>query len=283
MRPHRLPTTAKANGAPPCEAAALYSGTVMHARLKPFSHRFTYRVFNLLIDIDRQEEAAGLSRFFSVCRFNLASFHPEDHGPRDGSSLRIHVDGLLAAHGLAQPARRVMLLCYPRILGYVFNPLSVFYVYGENDELIALIYEVRNTFGGMHTYVEPVRIGQVGPQGVRQERAKAFYVSPFIEMEQKYQFRMLPPGESVRVRILESDKSGPILSATFIGARKQLKSLALIALCAKIPLLTLKVVAAIHWEAFKIWLKGAPFHSPGAHSTRQARGQPAKGLTAIGR
>lgn len=267
MRRKRLPTTVKGNGRLPEEAAILYSGTVMHARLAPFFHRFSYKVFALLIDIDRLAEADRQSRLFSVGRFNLASFHPEDHGPRDGTPLRAHIDGLLAADGIAKPAQRIVLLCYPRILGYVFNPLSVFYVYDEKDEIVALAYEVRNTFGGMHTYVEPVRNGQAGAHGISQERTKAFHVSPFMDMAQKYRFNMLPPGECVRIRILESDRTGPILSATFIGARQNLNSLALAALCAKIPALTLKVVAAIHWEAFKIWLKGAPFYPQGTNTT----------------
>lgn len=254
-------TTMADNGGPPPAAAQLYPGTVMHARLKPFGHRFSYSVFTLLADIDRLAEAGKVSRLFSVGRFNLMSFNEADHGPRDGSSLRAHVDRQLAARGLAAPAR-VLLLCYPRILGYVFNPLSVYFAYDENDDLLAVIYEVRNTFGDLHTYVEPVLPGQLGPEGVRQTRAKAFYVSPFIDMAQTYAFRVLPPGEAVRVRILESDADGPVLSAAFAGRRQEATSGAVLSLCLKIPFMTLKIIGGIHWEAAKLWLKGARFHSP---------------------
>ena len=256
------PTTMETNGAAPSAAASLYPGLVMHQRLKPFGHRFTYRVFSLLIDLDRLQEAGRQSPLFSVERANLVSFRQRDHGPRDGSSLREHVDRLLCEAGLAGPPARVLLLCYPRVLGYVFNPLSVYFAYDADGRLVALVYEVRNTFGDLHTYVAPVDTKEVGPEGVRQERAKAFYVSPFIDMAQTYRFRVLPPGEAVRVRILETGSEGPLLSATFAGTRREARTGQLLGLSLKIPFMTLKIIAGIHWEALKLWLKGAPFHSP---------------------
>ncbi|MXN64295.1 DUF1365 family protein [Stappia sp. GBMRC 2046] len=273
MKRKRPPTTAADNGAPPEAAASLYAGSVIHARLKPVGHRFSYRVFNLLIDLDRLQEANRLSRLFSVGRLNLASFHEKDHGPRNGTSLRSHVDRLLFGAGVGERAERVLLLCYPRILGYVFNPLSVYYAYSAEGHLTALIYEVRNTFGDIHSYVEPVRPGQSGPEGVRQACDKSFFVSPFIEMKQRYRFRILPPGRSIRVRIMESDAEGPVLSATFAGNFGSLTSHNLLRLCASIPLLTFKVIAAIHFEAIKLWLKGVPFISP---STRKRGGSTAR-------
>jgi len=254
-------TTWSDNGPAPEAAAVLYPGKVMHARLKPFGHRFTYTVFSLLIDLDRLAEANRLSPLFSVNRINLLSFRAADHGPRDGSDLRTHIDALLAEQGLARSAR-VLLLCYPRVAGYVFNPLSVYFAYDGDGALTALIYEVRNTFGELHTYVAPVRNGQAGPEGVRQDQQKLFYVSPFIDMAQHYHFRILPPGAAVRVRILETDGEGPLLSASFAGRARRLTSRAVLSLCLKIPFMTLKVIGGIHWEALKLWLKGAPFHSP---------------------
>lgn len=262
MKERHPPTTMMANGGAPQAAASLYPGQVMHQRLKPFGHRFSYRVFSLLIDLDRLEEAGRQSPLFSVERANLVSFRQRDHGPRDGSSLRQHVDRLLCEAGLRAPAARVLLLCYPRVFGYVFNPLSVYFAYDSADRLQALIYEVRNTFGDLHTYVAPVGCAEIGPEGVRQERAKAFYVSPFIDMNQTYRFRVLPPGDAVRVRILESDPQGPLLSASFAGIRREASTGQFLGLSLKIPFLTLKIIAGIHWEALKLWLKGAPFHSP---------------------
>ncbi|WP_421849031.1 DUF1365 domain-containing protein [Oricola sp.] len=251
--------------APVAEPARLYPGKVMHARLMPFGHRFTYRVFSLLIDPDRLDEAGAMSRFFSVNSANLVSFHEGDHvDPASGDILlRAYVDRLLADAGVA-PAAQIRLLCYPRILGYVFNPLSVYFCHDAGDRLTAIIYEVRNTFGERHTYVCPVESGQMSSSGVRQERTKIFYVSPFIGLGARYHFRMLPPGETVRMRILETEDGKPLLSAAFSGTAAALTSPALLRQVASLPFMTLKIMAGIHWEALKLWIKGAKFHSRGA-------------------
>jgi DUF1365 family protein len=272
------PTTCPANGPPPDAPAALYVGDVMHARLKPLSHRFRYRVANLLIDLDDLPSAGRLCRLFSVGRFNLYGFREADHGPRDGSSLRVWIDGLAAEAGLDRPAR-VLLLCYPRVLGFVFDPISVYFAYASSGDLSLLVYEVRNTFGEGHTYVVPVEPGDASPAGIRQSRAKVFFVSPFMPMDQRYHFRVLPPGDAVRIRILETDTDGPTLAATFAGERRPLTSAALARVFLGMPLHTAKVVLGIHWEALKLWLKGAPYHvrgtPPPAYSLRDPGSPPA--------
>jgi len=247
------------NGAPPDTAAALYDGSVMHQRMKPRQHRFAYSVFSVLMDLDRLDAATRLSPLFSVNRLNLLSFHERDHGPRDGGNLRRHVEKLLAEERLEAP-ERILLLAYPRLLGYGFNPLSVYYAYDRQGRLIALIYEVRNTFGGLHTYVAPVEPGQSSDAGIRQDQRKEFYVSPFVSMDQHYHFRMLPPGETVRVRILEKDDIGPLLAATFSGVRKPFCTRTIVNACLRVPFQSFKIMGAIHWEAFKIWCKRVPFH-----------------------
>ncbi len=131
-------TTMSANGPPPQAAAVLYPGKVMHHRLKPFGHRFAYTVFSLLVDIDRLDEVGRVSWLLSVNRGNLASFWERDHVERDGETLRAYADRLLAGAGLPKPAARILLLAYPRILGYAFNPISVYFAYDEDDMLIAL-------------------------------------------------------------------------------------------------------------------------------------------------
>lgn len=249
-----------ANGPPPEAAGTLYRGSVMHARLRPFQHRFAYDVFSLLVDIDRLPELDRMSRFLSVGRANLASFYEGDHVEREGETLRAFVDRLLAGAGLAPP-RRVLLLAYPRILGYVFNPIAVYFCFNADERLTALVYAVRNTFGERHTYVAPVLPGEAGPAGVRQSRAKRFHVSPFIGMDARYHFRVLPPGRAVRLRIQETEEGEPLLAATFSGQGARLDDRSLAACLLKIPLLTWKIMVGIHWQALKLWLKGARFRS----------------------
>jgi uncharacterized protein len=237
--------------------AALYVGEVMHARLKPMGHRFSYRVMSLLIDLDRLTEADRLSRLFGVNRAALYSFHESDHGARDGSPLRAYTQRCATEHGIDLSGGRVLLLCYPRLLGYAFNPLSVYFCYRASGELALLIYEVRNTFGDIHAYVLPVKPGEMSRAGVRQQQDKLFYVSPFIEMAMRYHFRVLPPGQRIQLRILETDRDGPLLAATFTGLRRALSTGQLWRAFFALPLVTVKIVAAIHWEALRLWLKGA--------------------------
>lgn len=241
---------------PPEKAASLYIGDVMHARMKPVAHRFAYRVFSMLFDADRLDEAGRASPFFSIGRFNLVSFNPADHGPRDGSSLGDYARRVLSDAGVPTQGARVMVLCYPRVLGYGFNPLTVYFVYARDAALLGVLYEVRNTFGEHHTYAAPVRPGELTEAGLRQERDKLFYVSPFNGLAMRYRFRVRPPGESVALRILETDSEGPLLSATFAGERADLTSATLLRTFLSLPLMTLKVIAGIHWEALRLYIKG---------------------------
>ena len=241
------------------DAAALYVGKVMHARLKPVGHRFSYRVMSLLIDLDRLEVADRQTPLFGVNRRALYSFHEADHGERDGSSLRLYAQRCASEHGIDLTGGRVLLLCYPRLLGYTFNPLSVYFCYHAGGELALVIYEVRNTFGDIHAYVLPVKSGDVSPAGIRQEQDKRFYVSPFIEMDMRYHFRLVAPKERVKLRILETGSEGPLLSATFDGHRRALTTKELLISVFSLPAVTLKIVGAIHWQALRLWLKGVRF------------------------
>jgi DUF1365 family protein len=229
----------------------------MHARLKPMGHRFTYRVMSLLIDLDRLDDADRTSRLFGVNRAALYSFHEKDHGERDGSSLRAYAQRCAAAHGIDLTGGRVELLCYPRLLGYTFNPLSVYFCHHADGTLALIIYEVRNTFGDIHSYVLPIADGEQTDAGIRQVQDKLFYVSPFIEKAMRYHFRVSPPADEVKLRILETDSEGPLLAATFHGRRTALTSRALLRSFVGLPLVTFKIMAAIHWEALRLWIKGA--------------------------
>jgi DUF1365 family protein len=228
----------------------------MHARLKPVGHRFSYRVMSLLIDLDRLDDADRQTSLFAVNRRALYSFHEADHGERDGSSLRQYVQRCATEHGIDLTGGRVLLLCYPRLLGYTFNPLSVYFCYRASGEIALIIYEVRNTFGDIHPYVVPVEPDNVSPAGIRQQQDKRFYVSPFIEMTMRYHFRLMPPQDHVKLRILETDNEGPLLSATFNGRRRTLTTGGLLRTFVCFPAVTIKILAAIHWEALRLWLKG---------------------------
>jgi DUF1365 family protein len=252
-------STMHANGPPPDAACVLYPGDVMHQRMKPFGHRFSYRVFSILVDLDRLKELGRMTPLLAVNKRGLASFHESDHA-ENGETVRAFADRLLAEAGLAERAHRVLLLAYPRIFGYVFNPISVYFAYDAGDRLVAMIYSVRNTFGERHTYVAPVEAGELTDSGVRQKRAKLFHVSPFIDMGARYHFRVLPPGKAVRLRIHETEAGEPLLAASFSGEAEKLATSTLAACLLKIPFMTWKIVAGIHWEALKLWLKGARFH-----------------------
>ncbi|OLP59885.1 hypothetical protein BJF93_09765 [Xaviernesmea oryzae] len=240
--------------------AVLYIGDVMHQRMRPVARRFSYSVFSLAIDLDRLDEANRLTRLFSVNRFNILAFHEADHLPSAGPDLRARFDALLTSSGVSERAARVDLVCYPRILGWVFNPIAVYYAYAADGALLALVYEVRNTFGDRHSYVCPVMNGQVSEAGIRQMAEKRMHVSPFLGPEGIYHFRMKLPEASLHWRILETDGDGPILAATFSGSRRDLSARTIVSQLAHIPHLTLKVLAAIHWQALKIWMSGIKFH-----------------------
>lgn len=225
----------------------------MHARLRPVKHKFVYRVFSLLIDVAQLDEAGRLSPLFSIGRFNLFSFNPRDHAGRSDVSLLAQVQEMLA------PAKvipdQVLLLCYPRVLGFAFNPLSVYYCL-KAGQPVAIIHEVRNTFGERHSYILPIQPGQMDDEGIKQTSAKRFYVSPFMEMNLMYRFFLTVPGEELIVRIIETSGELPIFTASFHAARRELSSVNVLKAFFGLPLMTGKVVAAIYFEALKLWLKG---------------------------
>jgi len=237
--------------------SCIYDGEVMHSRLRPMRHRFVYRVFSLLLDLDQAPSLARRLRLFGHNRPALFALYDRDHGERDGSPLRPWVERQLAAHGVDLVGGRIYLHCLPRLLGYVFNPLSVYWCYDAAGALKAMIYEVKNTFGGQHAYVFPVRGARSPETQIRQRAAKAFYVSPFIEMDVEYRFRVGEPGEKLSLLIREGNAEGDILVATHNGDRRPLTDAGLLRAFCIYPVVTLKVIVGIHWEALRLWLKGA--------------------------
>lgn len=225
----------------------------MHQRMHPRSHKFRYSVFAALFDLDELSRLDRDLKLFKWNRPGLFSFHDQDHG--DGRPLAIWLDDLLEKAGISAPgARRV--LCYPRVLGYVFNPLSVWFCYDQKKALRAIVYEVHNTFCERHSYVLAVS----DKRSPDQECRKDFYVSPFLSNDCNYRFRVLPPGDRIAVTIQEDEAGKRVLNASFAGRRRPLSDRSLLMMLFSYPLMTLKVVAAIHFEATRLILKGVRRH-----------------------
>lgn len=232
----------------------VYTGKVMHQRLRPRRHRLEYRVFCLLIDLDELPVLDGKFPLLGINRPGLFSFRETDHGD-GGGDLKAWASGLLADGGIAYDGGRIEMLCYPRILGYVFNPLTVYFCHNRDGALSGILYEVHNTHGEAHTYVLPAN-AESGV--VRHEAAKQFFVSPFMPPDCLYRFKIAPPGERVSVSIREDDPEGLLLTATFNGRREELSNDLLRKLFFAYPLMTVKVVVGIHWEAVKLVAKRMP-------------------------
>jgi len=244
-------------------ASALYVGSVMHQRLRPARHRLRYRMFSLLVDLDELPALALRLRLFSLNRFNVFSLHERDYGDLAdradaGDGLRAYVDRQLRDAGLPA-ARSVRLLTMPRILGHAFNPLSVYFCDGADGTLQALLYEVNNTFGERHSYLIAVDASQRNAARIVQRCAKEFRVSPFLPLDLDYVFRIEPPaGEraALSLGVVANDRVGALVNARFDAERRVLDDAALARVFFSHPLLTLKVLAAIHWEALRLVVKG---------------------------
>jgi DUF1365 family protein len=233
--------------------------------MRPFRHRFAYRVFSVLLDLD-DPDARPPARLFSVNRPNLFAWYPRDHGPRDGSPLRPWLDERLREAGRPHAGRTVWLSCFPRMLGYVFNPLSIYFVYAGQD-LETIVYEVKNTFGGQHVYV----VAAAGSGPYRHAVDKAFFVSPFIGMTARYHFRIGKPEERFALSIRETVPGGLQLMATQMGERRPFCDRELLKSVLWAGPVTIKVMAAIHWQALKLWWRGAPFRGPTGSKERSVR------------
>ena len=229
----------------------IYTGKVIHKRFKPKEHYFKYNVFSLLIDLNELEEINKYIKFFSYNKFNIISFYDKDHGDRDGSSIKLWVKKNLMNIGIMTEDITIKLLCYPRIFGYVFNPLSTYFIYNKHSELISIFYEVKNTFGEQHTYIFKAQ----DEKTVQNKCKKKFYVSPFIEMDCEYHFKTLNPREQLSVVINQNDKDGKLLFASQDGISKDFNNKNLILSYLTHPLMTFKIIGAIHYEAFKLWAK----------------------------
>ena len=234
--------------------SCIYNGTVKHQRFRPIEHSLNYRTFSMLLDLNEIENLAKNISIFSLNKFNLFSFYNCDHGARDGSSLNDWVQKNIKKFNISNNITKITLLCYPRVFGYVFNPLSVFYCY-ENNDLRAIFYEVKNTFNEQHTYI--FKIKDNGK--IEQKCKKKFYVSPFMDMETYYNFKLLNPKEKLSIFIKQTNGEETVLTATQTGDKKEFSFKQLLINFFKYPLMTIKIISSIHYEAFFLWKKGAVY------------------------
>ena len=242
----------------------LYLGHVMHRRLRPTVHAFVYPVFYVQLPVRHLDAASGA--LFSIDKPNLMSFQSKDHGPRDGSPLLPWIEGLLASHALPADGA-IVLQTFPRVLGFVFNPVSFWYCHDQNGQLIAILAEVNNTFGGTHSYLLH-RSGAALIDGEEMTAEKLFHVSPFNEIEGGYRFRFRLGDGVQHAHIDYDDAEGELLLTAISGKPRAWSAGALLAAFVRMPFLTLGVVLRIHWQALKLWLKGVPFH--GAHPAQRS-------------
>ncbi|ATE64841.1 DUF1365 domain-containing protein [Rhizorhabdus dicambivorans] len=244
--------------------SAIYAGQVFHRRFRPRAHTLRYSMFQCLFDLDEIDRIGERCRLFSRNGWNLFSFHDRDYGDRSGEPLRPQIEALMRRTGQEPDGGPIRLLTMPRMLGHVFNPLSVWFCHRRDGSLATIIYEVTNTFKERHSYVIPVADGDRAAPLVHQACDKAFYVSPFMDIDMRYDFTVEPPMEKTRVVVAGADGAGPLIIAAFHGARREVSDGALAAAFLRHPLLTLKVVAGIHVEALWLFLKriGIRRHRP---------------------
>ena len=231
---------------------AIYTGHVAHTR--PGKHRLRYPVFMLTLDLDMPPSGLKLLKHN---RNSLFAFFDRDHGERRNAPLKPQIEAKLLEAGITWDGGRIVLLTMPRLFNYVFNPLSVYFCYRRNGSIAALVHEVSNTFGESHFYVLPPRIDADGV--ISQSCAKEFFVSPFLEADLNYEFRVTPPGDRVGVAMVVRRGEDIALTASFAGARRALTDAQLFRVWLGNPLMTFKVIAGIHWEALRMWLKGVRF------------------------
>jgi len=235
--------------------SCVYIGQVMHHRLTPKRHRFVYDAFTMLFDLDELEALDQRFRLFGYNRRAPVAFHDVDHGPCDGSDLRVWAQTEIRRAGLVVPNGPIRLLCLPRVFGFAFNPLTIWFCHDRAERLTTIIYEVRNTFGERQSYLLPV-CSQDGI--VRQSCAKAFHVSPFLPVAGSYSFRLARPDDRLMVQVRHMLEGEVRLVAVQTGERRHLEDGALSLALRRFPFMTFKIVAAIHVEAARLWLKRLP-------------------------
>ena len=229
---------------------ALFTGSVLHRRYRPKRHELRYQVADVLLDVDQLESLNSSTLLFGYNRRRLFSIADRNHGPSDGTPIAAHVRKLMDGIQTRQPVKRIFMLCYPAVLGFVFNPITVYFGLGEAGEWLAVVYEVSNTFGQRHSYAMAVE------EGTPHSAAKQFYVSPFNPAEGEYHFDVQRYEDGLRLNISLFEQGKLKLCARFDGKETAFSEAELIRGLVRLVMQPLKVIVAIHWEAAKLYLKG---------------------------
>lgn len=250
------------------EAAVLYALRVMHRRRVAPLYRFVYQIFSVLFDIDQLDALHQRHRLFSHNCFNVFSFHDADHGRGEADGLRRWADEICATQGIALDGGRIRLLAQPRMFGWAFNPVSFWYCEHADGTLRAVIAEVRNTFGEKHSYLlssaslaeGAASAGLPLPYDRMLEKEKCFHVSPLFDLVGRYHFKFGEPGDSLAVQLNETREGVPLIDTAMAGQARPFSDAEILRQVVRMPVQALKVLAGIHWQALKIWLRGAQFH-----------------------
>lgn len=234
--------------------SCLYECTVFHRRLKPKPHEFVYRIFLCYFDLDELKEIERAIPFFGYNRANLYSFRDQDHLQLGGATAAENALNFLRTQNPSLTPAKVRLLCLPRFLGYVFNPISIFFFFDESDHPLAAIAQVRNTFLEVKPYFVPLH-----KEGFAIRTPKNFYVSPFSKLDLEFEFRLQTPTERLAVYVDDWEGQEKQLVSALTGKRQPLNAVNLAKFTVKYPLITLKIILLIHWEALRLWWKRIPW------------------------
>lgn len=236
-----------------------YIGHVYHKRHTPFEHHFRYKVYSLYLDLD-DLETPNKWRFLSYNRFNIFSISDYSHAQRDGTKIKSWIHNIAQSKNIDLIGGKIKMLTFPRILGWAFTPITIYFCYNAETKLVAILYQVKNTFGQQHSYFIPVLPDHLKSGGwIEQQCDKIFYVSPFIQMDCIYKFRLKEPSDHLDIAIHQFQPGGKILTATWDGAAQPLTDATILKAFISVPMQMVKIIAGIHWEALKLWIKGAKF------------------------